>query len=252
MYAIIAIIIAVIITLLIIASIGSGESSYSPKSKGDRGENVVARILGDTIIGEQYVLNDILFRNEAGKSCQIDHIYINKFGIWVIETKNYSGYIYGGEKQREWTQELASGNIINTFYNPIKQNATHIYHLSKYLEVKDVFQNVVVFLSDADISDITSSNIYSISELSSIKNKKTNIDLSADKMEYYYKRILELKNNKTISKKEHIKNIHKMQTQLKQGICPRCGGKLVLRNGKYSQFYGCSNFPTCRFKKSID
>ena len=71
-------------------------------------------------------------------------------------------------------------------------------------------------------------------------------------MEYYYKKLLELKNNTTISKKEHIKNIHKTQRLIKRGICPRCGGKLVLRNGKYSEFYGCSNYPKCRFKKNID
>ncbi len=29
--------------------------------------------------------------------------------------------------------------------------------------------------------------------------------------------------------------------------CPRCGGVLVRRNGKYGEFIGCSNFPKCRF-----
>lgn len=33
--------------------------------------------------------------------------------------------------------------------------------------------------------------------------------------------------------------------------CPRCGGELVLRNGKYGPFYGCSNYPECRYTKKI-
>ena len=49
----------------------------------------------------------------------------------------------------------------------------------------------------------------------------------------------------------HIENIHKMQNKISEGICPRCGGKLVMRNGSYGQFYGCSNYPKCKFTKPI-
>lgn len=244
LYVIILIIIAIIILVRIIR-----KKRKAPKSKGELGEILVAEILGKTISGKQYVINDLLFKNEMGQSCQIDHIYINKFGIWVIETKNYAGYIYGQENQLEWTQVLSYGNEKNKFYNPIKQNATHIYHLSKYLKVNNIFQNVVVFLSRADISNVVSDNVYSIQELESIKNKVTDISLSIEKMEYYYNRLSELKNCTTISKDEHIENIHKMQEQIQQGICPRCGGKLVLREGKTGQFYGCSNYPKCKFTK---
>ena len=248
-YAFIAIAIVIIISII---GIIFGKSTCGPESKGKRGENTVAKVLGDTIIGEQYVINDLLFRTKSGNSCQIDHIYINKFGIWVIETKNYAGYIYGEENQREWTQVLAFGNEKNKLYNPIKQNATHIYHLSNYLNVKNIFQNIVVFLSGADITNIKSNNVYSIHELSSIKNVGTSINLTVEDMEYYHNRLLELKNSSSISKEEHIENIHKMQEQIQQGICPRCGGTLVLRNGKNGQFYGCSNFPNCKFTKNIE
>lgn len=246
-FAVVAIVIAIIVIAVIL-----GKKPHSPESKGKRGENYVAKILGDTIIGEQYVINNLLFQNEKGQSCQIDHVFINKFGIWVIETKNYAGTIYGQENQREWTQVLAHGHEINKFYNPIKQNATHIYHLSNYLKVKKVFVNVVVFLSNADITKIASGNVYSINELHTIKNQTTDITIPVDKMEYFYNKLLELKNNATITETEHIGNIYKMQQQLQQGICPRCGGKLVLRNGRTGQFYGCSNFPNCKFTKRIN
>ena len=43
-----------------------------------------------------------------------------------------------------------------------------------------------------------------------------------------------------------------MQEKIEQNICPRCGGKLVLRCGKYGQFYGCANYPKCKFSKSAE
>lgn len=30
-------------------------------------------------------------------------------------------------------------------------------------------------------------------------------------------------------------------------ICPRCGGNLIDRNGKFGSFYGCSNYPKCKY-----
>ncbi len=247
-YAIISIFILIIFLIIIFT-----KKKSTPVNKGELGESIVTNILGKTENGNQYIINDLLFENESGKSCQIDHIYINKFGIWVIETKNYSGTIYGQENQREWTQVLSHGNKINKFYNPIKQNTTHIYNLSKYLEVKNIFHNVVVFLSNADISNIDYPSVYSTNKLTTIKsNNNSNTLLSVDKMEYYYNKLLQLQCNPTISKEEHINNIHNMQNQIKHGICPRCGGKLVLRTGKNGQFYGCSNFPKCKFTKNID
>ena len=35
-------------------------------------------------------------------------------------------------------------------------------------------------------------------------------------------------------------------------ICEKCGAKLILRNGKYGEFYGCSNYPNCKFTKKIE
>lgn len=241
-----------IVFIILIVCIAVAFKSDKFMSKGERGENEVARILGETIIGEQYVINDILFECSSGKSCQIDHILINKNGIWVIETKNYAGKIYGEENYREWTQVLGFGNEVNKFYNPVKQNATHIYHLSKYLKVKNIFQNIVVFLDRADISEILIENVYSSYDLFEIKYKETGVCLSVEEMEHYYKMLLELKNNSTISKEQHVENIHRQQNQIQQGICPRCGGELVLRTGKNGQFYGCSNFPRCKFTKNID
>lgn|SRR5690554_1989423 len=34
-------------------------------------------------------------------------------------------------------------------------------------------------------------------------------------------------------------------------ICPKCGSPLVIRTSSYGKFYGCSNFPKCKFTENI-
>lgn len=41
-------------------------------------------------------------------------------------------------------------------------------------------------------------------------------------------------------------------SDLASGSCPNCGGKLIQRQGKHGEFWGCSNFPHCRFTASMD
>lgn len=68
-----------------------------------------------------------------GKTSEIDVLLIHEKGLFVIESKNYSGWIFGSEDQYKWTQVLNKQNK-NKFYNPIKQNETHIKALSQYID----------------------------------------------------------------------------------------------------------------------
>ncbi len=222
------------------------------EAKGELGERIVAHKLGATIVGEQYVINNVMFRTNAGQTCQIDHIFINQYGVWVIETKNYAGMIYGDECRREWLQVLAYGKAKNKFYNPIKQNATHIYHLCEKLHTKYGFHSIIVFSDEADLSHVEASNVFHISNLSNLKHIKTDINLSPEEMQKRYEAILSLKEESDVTLIEHVDNIHHMQSNIRQGICPRCGKELVIRNGKNGQFYGCNGYPNCKFTKKID
>ena len=104
-----------------------------PGVKGRVGELFVKLVVGKTKVNEQYVIHNLKLRIDTNKTSQIDHIVINRNGIFVIETKNYSGRIYGQESQQEWTQVLAYGKVKNRLYNPIKQNKSHVYHISNLL-----------------------------------------------------------------------------------------------------------------------
>ena len=42
---------------------------------------------------------------------------------------------------------------------------------------------------------------------------------------------------------EYVKNPPK--------LCPKCGGELTRRNGRYGEFYGCLEFPKCRYTENV-
>ena len=214
-----------------------------PSARGKRGENKVSFVIGDTVENEQYVINNLTILHE-GKSTQIDHIVINPRGIFVIETKNYSGEIYGSENQREWTQILANGNVKNKLFNPLKQNATHVYHVRRIVGKMPV-HSLVVFVKN-NTSHIYADNVIPLSALSGVLSSGENI-LTVGQMKRAYN--LLVANKTEISTAEHIENIRAQQWKVEHGICPRCGGNLVLRNGKYGEFWGCSNYPKCKFIK---
>ena len=85
-----------ILLILSIVAVGLSKFFNSPTQRGKQGERAVNRRIGNTIENEKYVIRDLIL-TEDGKSSQIDHIVINPRGIFVIETKNYSGVIYGSE-----------------------------------------------------------------------------------------------------------------------------------------------------------
>lgn len=236
--------------IVLIAVFAAKKSSLSNekniKDKGKKGEYYVSQVLGTSIDGIKQVFNDYKFISN-GNSVQIDHIFINKNGIFVIETKNYTGSIYGNEEQQEWTQVLSYGNVKNKFYNPIKQNNSHIYKLQKFLPKDIDIISIVVFI-DADIENIDSNNVCNLDELDEVLNMNYGKTISPKQINNVAN-ILRRYQNNNITEEEHIKNIHKLQEDIENNICPRCGAKLVIRNGDYGEFYGCSNYPKCKFKK---
>ena len=174
---------------------------------------------------------------------------INKTGIFVIETKNYSGRIYGQEDQREWTQVLQYGKVKNKFYNPIMQNRTHIYALSKVLERSDCFISIIIF-PKARLMTSTITEVGNIDCIRSVYRRRTEEIFSVEEMNSIYAKLLEFTSNSHVSEREHIREIKHMKENIDCNICPRCGKALVLRKGQYGLFYGCSGYPQCKFKRN--
>lgn len=221
--------------------------SKTPKGKGIIGELKVKLILGKTKKGEKYVLNNILFDTDT-KSCQIDHILINKNGVFVIETKNYSGRIYGTDKEHEWTQVLQYGKVKNRFYSPVKQNQTHIYEIKKVIGAEIPIKSLIVFVQ-GNTKYITSDYVCTLGEIKTAVREEKDKTLSLSEMEDIYNKILDLSKSSSTTNKEHVENINKMKEDIDNNICPRCGGKLIEKNSKHGTFYGCENYPKCKFTK---
>lgn len=81
------------------------EPVFVPRYRGMIGESRVTGILQRLPVDGYIVINDIIIKNRSG-TLQIDHLVISAFGIFVIETKCYKGWIFGSEKSEKWTQAL--------------------------------------------------------------------------------------------------------------------------------------------------
>ncbi|WP_227521481.1 nuclease-related domain-containing protein [Bacillus alkalisoli] len=109
--------------------------------KGELGEYKIDIQLAQMSKEYKYV-TDIMIKNEKSKSgySQIDHILITPYGVFVIETKNYQGTIYGGKNRKQW---LVNGKI--RFMSPFIQNYGHIQALKGISTQMDHVFSVVSF-----------------------------------------------------------------------------------------------------------
>lgn len=117
------------------------------KEKGDEGERATEALLNQ-VRGFKRVLRQVYVPREDTGTSELDLVMIHEKGIFVIENKYYKGRIYGDEKELYWMQVFKRGEK-RPFYNPVKQNQTHIRNLKRFLEDKipwDIpYVSVVVF-----------------------------------------------------------------------------------------------------------
>lgn len=214
--------------------------------KGKVGESKVDSELNPWLFGrvKHKQINNLVLLDDNGKSHQIDHVEIRENGIFCIETKNYIGWIFGDEYQDKWTQCLYNGEK-HQFLNPLKQNKSHIYYLSKALDNKYRINTLVVMVQN-NADKLNATNVINLCNLRwYLENYNDGTHYSNEEMKEIYDKLINAQSN--ISNREHIRNIEQTRIDIRRGICPRCGGALVERTGKYGKFWGCSNYPKCRF-----
>lgn len=215
---------------------------------GRFGEKRVSLIL-NSLPDNYYSFNDIYIRKDD-VSVQIDHVIISVYGIFVIETKNYTGWIYGSDKSEKWVKNMYGNKYY--FQNPLKQNYSHVKALQDVLGISmDKFIPVVVFLKGATLKCDTKGLVVYSSKLKSLINSYTTPILDVMEVERLVNLLFSLNVIDKKVKKEHVKNIHQKLNRKKNlidnHICPKCGGQLVERKGRYGKFWGCSNYPRCKF-----
>ena len=114
------------------------------RGKGWAGERTVARKLRRLPHG-YIVLNDLLLPTTGKGSTQIDHIVVSEYGVFVIETKNYTGIIYGSEYADAWTKNMFGKKF--SMNNPVEQNQTHIRAVARILTKANIGTNIYSIIS---------------------------------------------------------------------------------------------------------
>lgn len=224
-----------------------------PKMKGFFGE-IIVRIILSLLPKEEYrVLNDCLLPTENGTT-QIDHIVLSRFGIFVIETKNYSGKLYGKEFSEHWTQ--INGRSKVSIYNPLRQNYHHTKVLEDLLELpSSCFIPVVVFSVESTVKVESSKPlVYTVNLNRLIRSYEQEV-IDPSLLDGLAETILHANITDPEARKTHVQSVQKKkedrEEKIKANICPQCGSALVRRTGKYGAFWGCSNYSACKFTKPI-
>ena len=285
---------------------------------GKYGEFLTYKHLKNFESGGSKFLFNIYLPKENGETTEIDVLMISPKGIFVFESKNYSGWIFGNETQKNWYQTLSKGrghSHKEHFYNPIMQNRSHIKYLQAFLGEQIPMKSIIVFsdrctLKNIQIcnNDIMVINRYDVSSVvSKICNQIPNVLLTESDISKIYDRLYpytQVNENIKIQHTENIRNnsvskpvqevtiasaptphlYHSeagseqadsatdsidaasinekvsetatnsvKQNELK---CPICNGKLVVRTATRganigNQFYGCSNYPKCRYTRNL-
>lgn len=190
---------------------------------------------------------------------QIDHIIVSEFGVFVVETKNMKGWIFGSANQKMWTQKIFKHS--SKFQNPLHQNYKHLKTLESCLNINShALFSVIIFIGDSTFKTKLPENVrFARGGIEYIKSKTERV-LSANTKNDIVNTIESGKlkpsfktNRQHVS---HVKTIieHKQAPKKERSetqICSRCGEKMVLRKAKKgtnigNTFFGCSAFPKCR------
>lgn len=133
------------------------KNSFWFMDKGTRGEYLTYEYLKHfENIGGKFLFNLYLPKKKGGTS-EIDVLLITKKGLFVFESKNYGGWIFGDEANKNWTQTFPAGyrrSHKERFYNPIMQNAAHITHLRPFIKDTPVW-SIIVFSDECTLKNIT-------------------------------------------------------------------------------------------------
>lgn len=158
----IIIVLLIVIFIAILLLIPGKKSPVYTLFAGLRGEYTVSKEL-HRLGGKYIILNDLMLRTAYG-TCQIDHIVLSPYGIFVVETKNISGKITGNDEWKEWY--WVGKDFNKTIYNPVMQNFRHIDVLSDTLGLSaDNFISIIVFTGKAHIRVETSHAVMFLGQL---------------------------------------------------------------------------------------
>jgi len=141
------------------------ERTYRDYEYQNPSEALISRVVQTNFGPPGYhLMNHVTLQMEDGTT-QVDHILVSRFGVFIIETKDYNGWIFANAKQANWTQVLFNRRF--KFQNPIFQNARHVRAVQDLLDFlpAGVIKSVVVFTGKAEFKTEVPQGVFCTSEL---------------------------------------------------------------------------------------
>lgn len=225
-------------------------------SFGEWMAKVYAKTMPDAL-----VLHDILIDGADGYTSQIDLVLIGNRGVYAVEMKMFDdAKIYGDARNSKWNYYKHGKKY--EIYSPLRQNKKHVDYLKEFLkEFGDVpcFSIITMICDDFKISGNKGADTLICNSLPAMERAIYKIaenkpvvfdDIKKKEIFDYIQKNQHIGKDARIKHKENViaykETLYEME---KQKICPYCNGELVLRNGKNGEFYGCANFPQCRYTR---
>lgn len=233
----------------------------SPYFKGKVGEAMVNAANNIRLDKSTYntELKDITIKMNDGTTTQIDHIIVSKFGIFIIETKNMKGWIFGSKEQKNWTQNIYGKK--SSFQNPLHQNYKHTKAIEELLGHKENIHSIVTFVGDCEFKTSMPHNVFIGGKyITYIKSFHTHV-FNTSQVNRIVQKLKDTSLSKTrATNKAHTSSLKNRHTNYSTPstndpkiICKRCGSVMADRRNKKTgeEFLGCSNYPRCKNTEQV-
>ncbi len=229
----------------------------TPWSKGMVGESLVKLAAWARLPADVYhPVHNVTLRTPDGTT-QIDHVFVSRFGVFVVETKHMKGWIFGGEKQPKWTQKIYRKTV--SFQNPLRQNYKHVKAIEAMLDVPvEAIHSVVAFTGGSTFKTSMPANVTAGGGyVRYIRSFKTPV-LTDEQVRETTAAIESGRLAATrATHRQHVAQLKTRSNPNAARLCPKCGGEMVLRTVKRganvgTHFWGCSAFPICRTRQEAE
>ncbi len=184
--------------------------------KGRRGEFLLYWKLR-TLKGYKKYLFNVYVPKNNGETTELDLVMLHESGIYVFESKNYSGWIFGTETQMKWTQTLPAGRNVHKeyFMNPIIQNKMHIKWLRFFLNEEFIpIYSYIVFGNRCELKEmkVTSSDYHVVNQYELLEEIYDSDEiqkhrLSVQQIDHYFQELYPYTQLNEEEKMEHVKKL---------------------------------------------
>jgi len=197
------------VAALVALVIGFSLGRYRTHFFQNRGETRLSHAVKRRFVAPDYhLLNHVTLRVND-ETTQIDHVLVSRFGIFVVETKDYKGWIFAGQGDRYWTQVLFRAKF--KFQNPLRQNYKHVCAIQELLEFlpADAILPVVVFTGHAEFKTGIPDGVFTLPEfLAYVEGHATEI-MSVNRLQFCVGRLETAR--LSISKETDVEHIQRLR-----------------------------------------